>query len=80
MLTGFEIYAVKGFVELEPLFPFLQAVSGGPPIPVSFLHGDHALMGGTSNGKFNIWDIYSRRKQSIALDGTLSRPLKSWST
>ncbi|KAH9853715.1 WD40-repeat-containing domain protein [Lenzites betulinus] len=76
MLTGFEIYSVKGFVEVEPLFPFLQDVSGGPPVPISFLHGDHALIGGTSNGKLNIWDIYSRRKQSLALDGTLRHSLK----
>ncbi|OJT09096.1 SUN domain-containing protein 3 [Trametes pubescens] len=70
MLTGFEIYSVKGFVEFEPLFQFLQDVSGGPPVPISFLHSDHALMGGTSNGKLNIWDIYSRKKQPLALDGS----------
>ncbi|KAI0366439.1 WD40 repeat-like protein [Pilatotrama ljubarskyi] len=75
MLTGFELFAIKGFVELEPLFSFQQDVSNGPPVPVRFLHGDHALLGGTSNGKVNIWDVYSRRKQSLTLDGISLPPL-----
>ncbi|KAI0355760.1 WD40 repeat-like protein [Trametes cingulata] len=72
MLTGFELFSIKGLVELEPLFSFKQDVSRGLPIPVCFLHGDHALMGGTSHGKVNIWDVYSRKKQSLALGGEIS--------
>ncbi|KAI0363917.1 WD40 repeat-like protein [Pilatotrama ljubarskyi] len=78
MLTGFELFALKGFIELEPLLSFQQDVGRGPPIPVRFLHGDHALIGGTLNGKVNIWDVHSRKKQSLTLDGTFvtSSPTK----
>ncbi|KAI0363071.1 WD40 repeat-like protein [Pilatotrama ljubarskyi] len=71
MLTGFELFELKGFVELEPLFEFQQDVINGPPIPVHFLHGDHAIIGGTLHGQVNIWDIYSRRKQQLAMGGML---------
>ncbi|KAI9060540.1 WD40 repeat-like protein, partial [Trametes sanguinea] len=57
MLTGFELFELKGFVELEPLFAFQQDVSRGPPIPLRFLHGDHAIVGGTLHGQVNVWDI-----------------------
>lgn len=75
MLNGFELFAMKGFVELEPLFPFQQDVHNGPPIPVLFAHGGHAIVGGTLHGPVNVWDIYSRRKQTLELDGNC---LSSW--
>ncbi|KAL1938897.1 hypothetical protein VTO73DRAFT_11277 [Trametes versicolor] len=56
MLTGFELFSLKGFVELEPLFAFQQDVERG----------------GTLHGKVNMWDIYSRLKQPLALDNGVS--------
>ena len=67
MLTGYELFELKGLVEIEPLFSFKQDVRAGCPMPVRFLHGDHAIIGGTSDGRVNIWDIYSRGKQPMAL-------------
>lgn len=69
MLTGFELFEMKGFVELEPLFAFQQDIGRGPPVPLQFLHSDHAIVGGTLHGQVNVWDIYSRRKQPLVLDG-----------
>ncbi|KAH9847484.1 WD40-repeat-containing domain protein [Lenzites betulinus] len=75
MLTGFELFALKGFVELEPLYSFQQDITTGPPLPVRFLHGDHALIGGSLHGRVNMWDVYSRRKQPLVLDGKfIARP------
>lgn len=71
MLTGFELFEMKGFVELEPLFAFNQDISNGPPIPLRFIHGDHAIFGGTLHGQVNVWDVYSRHKQQLDLGGKL---------
>ncbi len=68
MLTGYELFAVKGLVEMDPLFCFKQDV-GGRPLPVRFVHGDHALIGGALHGRVNLWDIYSRRKQVLTIGG-----------
>lgn len=69
MLTGFELFALKGLVELEPLFCFKQDVLGGPCLPVRFLHGDHAIIGGCVYGHVNLWDIYSRGKHVLNVGG-----------
>ena len=69
MLTGFELYAMQADTELEPLCSFQQEVADRPPIPVIFVHGDSALLGGTTNGQLNLWEIYSRRKQPLVLEG-----------
>ena len=65
MLTGFELFLMKAPAEVEPLFSFKQDVGAGHALPVRFLHGDHAIVGGTSHGQVNLWDIYSRLKQSL---------------
>lgn len=72
MLTGFELFHMTAPAEVEPLFSFKQDVTAGRPIPVCFLHGDHAIVGGTSHGQVNIWDVSSRLKQSLHLDGMRS--------
>ncbi|KAI0737798.1 WD40-repeat-containing domain protein, partial [Daedaleopsis nitida] len=59
MLTGFELFLMKAPAEVEPLFSFTQDVSARRPMPVRFLHGDRAIIGGTSNGQVNIWDVSS---------------------
>ncbi len=69
MLTGFELYHMKAPAEIVPLFSFKQDVSARRPIPVRFLHGDHAIVGGTSNGQVNVWDVFSRLKQSLRITG-----------
>ena len=71
MQTGFELFELTGLVEIEPLYSFKQNVRAGTPIPVRFLHGDHAIIGGTSDGRVNVWDIHSRRKQPISLERKL---------
>ncbi|KAI0753041.1 WD40-repeat-containing domain protein [Daedaleopsis nitida] len=69
MLTGFELFLMKAPAEIEPLFSFTQDVSAGRPLPVRFLHGDLAIIGGTSHGQVNIWDLSSRLKQSLRITG-----------
>ena len=69
MLTGFELFLMKAPAEVEPLFSFTQDVSAARPIPVRLLHGDHAIIGGTSRGQVNIWDVFSRLKQSLRIGG-----------
>lgn len=71
MLTGFELFAVKSLAGLEPIFPLNQSVSAGDIIPVRFIHGGNAVVGGTSDGKMHFWDVFSRRKQSFSLQGIL---------
>lgn len=67
MLTGYELFAVKGLFEVEPLFCFKQDVARGLPLPVRFVHGDHALIGGTLHGDVHLWDVYSRGKQVLTI-------------
>ncbi|TBU28225.1 WD40-repeat-containing domain protein, partial [Dichomitus squalens] len=57
MLTGFELFELKGLVEIEALYCFKQKIQARMPLPVRFLHGDHAIIGGTSDGRINIWDV-----------------------
>ncbi|TFY62460.1 hypothetical protein EVJ58_g3838 [Rhodofomes roseus] len=66
VLTGFELFAVKNLTELEPMFALNQDVSTGHAIPVRFTHGGNAVIGGTSDGRMFIWDIYTRRKQPLS--------------
>ncbi|RDX40103.1 WD40 repeat-like protein [Lentinus brumalis] len=73
MLTGFELFAVKGLIEVEPLFCFRQDVARGRPLPVRFVHGDHALISGTLHGDVNLWDVYSRGKQVLTV-GSMCLP------
>ncbi|TFK83033.1 WD40 repeat-like protein [Polyporus arcularius HHB13444] len=67
MLTGFELFHMKAPAEVEPLFSFKQDVTARRPIPVRFVHGDHAIIGGTSHSQVNVWDVVSRLKQSLHL-------------
>ena len=74
MLTGFELFSMRTPGEVEPLFSLRQDVGAGHSIPVRFIHGGHALIGGTSNGQVNIWDVYSRLKQPLLLRGSFTIP------
>ncbi|TFY56547.1 hypothetical protein EVJ58_g7575 [Rhodofomes roseus] len=38
-------------------------------MPVRFIHGGQAIVGGTLNGRMSIWDIHTRRKQYLTFDG-----------
>ena len=69
MLTGFELYLMEAPAEVEPLFSFKQDVSAGRPLPVRYLHGDCAIVGGTSHGQVNVWDVFTRLKQSLCVSG-----------
>ena len=69
LLTGFELFHMKAPAEVESLFSFTQDVSPGRPLPVRFLHRDHAIIGGTSHGQVNVWDVFSRLKQSLSIGG-----------
>ncbi|KAH9831925.1 uncharacterized protein C8Q71DRAFT_726464 [Rhodofomes roseus] len=69
MQTGFELFTVKSLTELEPMFPLNQDVSTGHVVPVGFIHGGNAVVGGTSDGQMYVWDIFSRRKQQLSFDG-----------
>lgn len=69
MLTGFKLFQMQAPGEVEPLHLFKQDVRAGDPVPICFLHGDHAIVGGTSHGQVNVWDVFSHLKQSLHLRG-----------
>lgn len=62
LLTSFELFHMKAPAEIEPLFSFKQDVTARRPLPVRFLHGEHAILGGTLHGQVNMWDLFSRLK------------------
>ncbi|KAH9933283.1 WD40-repeat-containing domain protein, partial [Fomitopsis serialis] len=59
MLTGFEVFNFKVLTELEPLCSFNQDNSTACTMPVRFIHGGQAVVGGTLNGCMSIWDIHT---------------------
>ncbi|KAH9909426.1 WD40-repeat-containing domain protein [Epithele typhae] len=69
LLNGFELFLVDKPGEIEPLFSVNQDVSARRPLPVRFLHKGTAFLGGTSQGKINIWSVYTRLKQTLSLPG-----------
>ncbi|KAH9834088.1 WD40-repeat-containing domain protein [Rhodofomes roseus] len=71
MLNGFEVFAFKSLSELEPLYSFNQDVSSGCTIPIRFIHGGNALVGGTSDGKMHVWDLHTLRKQHLPFNGNV---------
>lgn len=66
--SGFALFSMKGLVEIELVLSFHQDVSARLPLPVRFLHDDHAVIGGTSHGEVNLWDVRSRGKQTMRLE------------
>ncbi|KAH9919202.1 WD40-repeat-containing domain protein [Epithele typhae] len=69
LLTGFEFFSMPKPGEVRPLFSVRQDASSGRCIPVQFVHGGGAILGGAFKGKVCIWDIHSRLKQPLAFQG-----------
>ena len=57
--TGFDIYDLNSD---EPVMSMTHAIRKQIGPPVSFVHGGHALLGGSSTGRVNLWDVESGRR------------------
>ncbi len=41
------------------------------PLPVTFVHGGHALVGGSMTGKVGLWDLGMGKMHSLVLNSKL---------
>lgn len=67
VVRGFDVYRVQSE---EPLasFDYLDGDSASAaPVPVLFIHEGHALVGGSMNGKVDLWDLYMGKMHSVTL-------------
>lgn len=67
MRTGFDIYAVGTGQALATL---AHPVVGVRAVPIRFIHGGHAIVGGSAVGQVNLWDVATlRRYQPLVVGG-----------
>ena len=59
LLTGFDIYAMDSE---HPLRSLIHQMGEQYPTPVIFIHGGHAVVGGSTVGEVDLWDFDSGRK------------------
>ena len=71
MRSGFDIYdAATG----TTLATRTHTVNQIRTVPVRFIHGGNVILGGSTVGSANLWDVATRRKQqSLVIGGALSR-------
>ncbi|KAI0688939.1 WD40-repeat-containing domain protein [Earliella scabrosa] len=60
--TGFDVYRMEDGV---PVCSFEHDAPAPDYVPVQFIHGGHAIIGGSSVGKAGIWDIYHKRRLDV---------------
>ena len=60
--TGFNVYVLASGA---PLCSFEHDVGDPRAVPVRFMHGGRAIVGGSVMGKVNVWDIALRKKIHI---------------
>ena len=73
MSTGFDIYDLDSD---EPVMSMTHAIRKQIGPPVLFVHGGQALLGGSSTGRVDLWDVDSgRRLHSLVHSGISSLPL-----
>ena len=73
--TGFEIYEM----DTELVYGSFQHDVGEPfPTPVLFIHNGNALVGGSTVGNVNIWDVHGMGKMhSLTISSTRALPRTS---
>lgn len=69
VVRGFDVYKVQSE---EPLISFDlpnddSASFARSPVPVLFIHEGHALVGGSMNGKVDLWDLCMGKMHSVTL-------------
>ncbi|KAI0708447.1 WD40-repeat-containing domain protein [Earliella scabrosa] len=60
--TGFDVYRMEDGV---PVCSFEHDAPKPDFVPVQFIHGGHAILGGSSVGKIGIWDIFLKRQLDV---------------
>ncbi|KAI0716862.1 WD40-repeat-containing domain protein [Earliella scabrosa] len=60
--TGFDVYRMEDGV---PVCSFEHDAPEPDYVPVKFIHGGHAIVGGSSVGKVGIWDIFLKRRLDV---------------
>ena len=69
-LTGFDIYALE---TMESEGSLSHTVGDVYPVPVLFVHGGTAILGGSTVGEVELWNVITRRKHlPLRLRGTYS--------
>ncbi|KAG1908671.1 uncharacterized protein F5891DRAFT_974016 [Suillus fuscotomentosus] len=58
LCTGFYLYQLETG---EPWGCLQQAISAGLWVPVKYIHGGFAVMGGSTSGQLNIWDFSTHK-------------------
>ena len=64
-MKGFDVFRMQ---TEEPVASFEHEIGEPMPTPVLFTHGGRAIVGGSTVGKVNIWDVLTRGKiQSLLI-------------
>ncbi|RPD58128.1 WD40 repeat-like protein [Lentinus tigrinus ALCF2SS1-7] len=69
LVSGFDVYRMDTEV---PVGLFDHAVGEPYPTPVHFIHGGHALVGGSSVGQIDIWDLRAGKMCTLSVPSTSS--------
>lgn len=74
---GFDVYKIQS---AEPIASFdnddnPRTSSDEPacPVPVKFIHGGHAIVGGSMNGKVGLWDLGHGKMHTLPLNSKRQR-------
>ncbi|KAI1782402.1 hypothetical protein LXA43DRAFT_847067, partial [Ganoderma leucocontextum] len=59
LTKGFDVFRME---TEEPVASFEHDIGEPMPTPVLFTHEGRAIIGGTTVGKVNVWDIHSMKK------------------
>ncbi|CDO72145.1 hypothetical protein BN946_scf184962.g88 [Trametes cinnabarina] len=58
MVSGFDLYSLTS---QAPVKSFTQPVEELRAVPVIFVHGGHALLGGSTTGTVHLWNVHNGR-------------------
>lgn len=73
VINGFDVYDIE---TEDHLFRLEQANPYWDPIPVLFIHGGRALIGGSSTGRMNVWDAETHAKlHTLRISGSSCKPV-----
>ena len=73
MRSGFDIYDAATGTSLATLTHTVDQIR---TVPVRFIHGGNVILGGSTVGLANLWDVATcRKQQSLVIGGTPLRGL-----
>ena len=68
LVTGFDVYRTD---TEQPIASFEQPIQKPNVVPVLFIHGGRAIVGGCDSGTVNVWDIALGKLHSLSIPSTL---------